>query len=129
MQRTSERVKERVLDLDKLLADAGWTHERPRTSADQVKDIIRTGEVEGCPFRHEPLELRLAFYKGQDGKNVLKYRYCPYFPPDFGHKFHVGRDEIHKLGRNFKKGPFRDHCGRCRLLHYLSADAAEDAVG
>ena len=48
----------------------------------------------------------------------MKYRYCPYFPPDFGHKFHLGRDDIEKMGKNWKKGPFRDHCDRCRLLHY-----------
>jgi organic radical activating enzyme len=118
MQRTSDRVKDRIDDLDALLESAGWTLDRPQSSADQVKDVIKTGNVEACPFRSEPLELRLAFYRGEDGKNVLKYRYCPYFPPDFGHKFHIGRDGLEKLGRNFKKGPFRDHCGRCRLLHY-----------
>lgn len=128
MQRTSDRVRSRVLDLDALLEGAGWTHERPRTSADQVKEVIRTGEVESCPFRHEPLELRLAFYRGGDGKSVLKYRYCPYFPPDFGHRFHLGRDDINKMQKNFKKGPFRDHCGRCRLLHYKDAEAAEAAA-
>jgi organic radical activating enzyme len=128
MQRTAGRVKERIMDLDAVLAEAGWTKERPKTSADMVKEIIRTGQVEGCPFRHRPIELRLAFYKGADGKNVLKYRYCPYFPPDFGHKFHVGKDEIRKRARNFQEGPLRDHCGRCRLLHYQTADEAEAAA-
>jgi len=127
MQRTSDRVRERIGDLDGLLEGAGWKTARPRTSADRVKDIIATGDVEGCPYRQEPLELRLAFYKGADGKYVLKYRYCPYFPPDFGHKLHIGRDSIEKMARNYRKGPFRDHCGRCRLLHYQTTDQAAAA--
>ena len=119
MQRTAHRVFDRLEDLDAVLENAGWANKpRPTTSADLVKHIVETGDVTECVYRNEPLELRLAFYKGTDNKQVLKYRYCPYFPPDFGHKFHLGRDDIEKMGKNWKKGPFRDHCDRCRLLHY-----------
>lgn len=128
MERTADRVQARLDDLDGLLARAGWGTDRPKTSADQVKAVVRTGDVHQCPFRDQPLELRLAFYRGGDGKYVLKYRYCPYFPPDFGHKLHLGRDRIEKLGRNFKKGPFRDHCDRCRLLHYQPKPASDDGL-
>lgn len=50
---------------------------------------------------------------------MLTYRQCPYFPPGFGHRFHIGRDPVAKLVRNFHRRPFRDHCGDCRLRHYL----------
>ena len=119
MQRTAHRVFDRLEDLDSVLENAGWANKpRPTTSADLVKHIVETGDVTECVYRNEPLELRLAFYKGTDNKQVLKYRYCPYFPPDFGHKFHLGKDDIEKMGKNWKKGPFRDPCDRCRLLHY-----------
>ena len=99
---------------------------RPRTSADKVRKVVQEADTEGCPYRSEKIELRLAFYKGEDGKRVLKYRYCPFFPPAFGHKFHIGKDSMHKLERNWDKGPFRDHCDRCRLLHYSDGvEAAE----
>jgi len=118
MRRTSSRLHERLGRLDELLAEAGWEGSRPRTSVDEVREVIETGDVTACPYRKSPEELRLAFYRGEGGKSVLKYRYCPYFPPDFGHRFHLGRDPVEKLGRNFERGPFRDHCGGCRLLNY-----------
>jgi len=128
MRRTAARVHERLGDLDAVLADAGWANKpRPRTSADLVRPVVETGDVTQCVYRDEPLELRLAFWKGDDGKQVLKYRYCPYFPPDFAHKFHIGRDSVKKFGKNFEQGPFRDHCERCRLLHYRTPCGQEGA--
>jgi len=126
MQKSADRVHERLGKLDAVLEDAGWNQRRPRTSADRVAKVIETGDVTQCPYRESPLELRLAFYRGGDGKSVVKYRYCPYFPPDFGHKFHLGRDDLRKFGRNFAKGPFRDHCGDCRLLHYQGTGEVPD---
>ncbi len=128
MQASEERVFGRMSKLDQVLSDAGWSTKRPRTSIDRVAQVIQTGDVTQCPYREDPLELRLAFYRGGDGKSVLKYRYCPYFPPDFGHKFHLGCDSISKLAKNFTKGPFREHCGKCRLLHYDASRVAETAV-
>jgi hypothetical protein len=128
MQRTAGRVRERLGDLDRVLAESGWNKRpRPETSADLMKPVIESGDVEKCVYRKDPLELRLSFYRGGegDGKSILKYRYCPYFPPDFGHKFHIGRDDIKKLGRNYKKGPFREHCDRCRMRHYHACPGGE----
>lgn len=116
--RTADRVQGRLHDLDDLLEEAGWSKDRPHTSADRVRAVVQTGDVTLCPYREQPLELRLAFYRGEDGKQVLKYRYCPFFPPDFGHKFHIGRDDPEKFGHNFTKGSFKVHCGSCRLRHY-----------
>ncbi len=119
MRQTASTVRGRLGDLDALLCDAGWTGQRPRTSIDRLRPVIESGDVGCCPFRAEPLELRLSLHKvKQDGKAVLKYRYCPYFPSDFGHRFHVGSDPVDRLSRNFRKGPFRSHCDRCRLLNY-----------
>lgn len=121
MQASADRVHERLEKLDEVLSESGWSTARPQTSADKVRPVVESGDVTACPYRDKPLELRLAFYRGD--KKVLKYRYCPYFPPDFGHRFHIGKDDPAKLARNFEKGNFRDHCGRCRLLHYR--DGAE----
>ncbi len=124
MQNTAVRVRERLGDLDAVLEKAGWSNRpRPQTSADLMRPVIESGDVTKCIYRDEPLELRLSFYRGgeEDGKKILKYRYCPYFPADFGHKFHLGKDSIEKLGKNFVKGPFRDHCQGCRMLHYCDA--------
>ena len=121
MKKTADRVRERLMDLDRVLDDAGWSNRpRPTTSADLMRPVIESDDVKKCLYRQDPLELRLSFYRGGDGdgKKILKYRYCPYFPPDFGHRFHIGRDDIKKLGKNFRKGPFREHCERCRIRHY-----------
>ena len=75
--------------------------------------LLSDGDVRRCRYRKEPIELRLALYKA-DRDIVLKYRYCPYFPPDVGYRFHIGRDDPRKLRRNYDKGDFRDHCSRCR---------------
>ena len=126
MTQSADRVHARVDALDELLEDAGWSKDRPKTSADKVKQVVLTGDTTRCPYREQPLELWLAFYRGEDGKQVLKYRYCPFFPPDFGHKFHIGRDDPKKLAKNFVRGEFKNHCDGCRLLHYQTADMAVD---
>ncbi len=131
MKKSANRVRDRLGDLDRVLSDAGWSNRpRPQTSADLMRPVIESGDVEKCIYRQEPLELRLSFYRGgeADGKNILKYRYCPYFPPDFGHRFHLGRDDIEKLGKNFTKGPFREHCDRCRMRHYCTVRNTESAA-
>lgn len=130
MQRTAQNVFDRLNDLDSTLTDAGWANqERPSTSADLMKPVIESGDVTKCVYRQDPLELRLSFYRGDDQKQIIKYRYCPYFPPDFGHKFHIGRDDIEKMGKNFKKGPFREHCERCRMLHYSRTPCGQEGAG
>lgn len=119
MQRSAATVRERLGDLDALLTDAGWTHrKRPRGSADLMKPVIESGDVTRCTYRDKPVELRLSYAGGERGRSILKYRYCPYFPPDVGHRFHLGRDDLSKLGKNFRRGDFRDHCDRCRLVNY-----------
>lgn len=131
MRRSAERVNARLPDLDGVLAAAGWTlAPRPRTSIDALRPVIETGDVTLCPYRSEPRELRLALHAVKRGNPVLEYRYCPYFPADFAHHFHVGVDDIEKLAKNHRKGPFRERCGDCRLLTYApgvgaAAPAAE----
>ena len=128
MKRTARQVRDRLGDLDGVLARAGWANRpRPETSADLMRPVIESGDVTKCVYRDKPIELRLSFYRGGegDGKAIVKYRYCPYFPPDFGHRFHIGRDDIGKLGKNFRKGPFREHCNRCRLRLYHACPGSE----
>jgi hypothetical protein len=83
-----------------------------------MKPVIESGDVTRCPYRQSPLELRLSYSGGPTGRQILKYRYCPYCPPDAGHKFHVGRDHIEKMAKNYQRGHFRDHCHTCRLTNY-----------
>ena len=66
MQQTASRVRERIKDLDAILTNAGWSNTpRPKTSIDTMREVIETQDVNKCPYRNEPLELRLAFYKGK----------------------------------------------------------------
>ena len=119
LERTAQRVHGRLGDLDQVLAEAGWENgPRPRSSVDMVKEVLQTGDVERCVYRREPLELRLALKRSAAGAQILRYRYCPFFPPEAGHNLHLGRDPISKLAKNYHKGPFREHCHRCRLLNY-----------
>lgn len=120
MARTRDRVNRRAAQLDELVKQAGWGRVgRKHGSIDVMLPLLEDGDVERCAYRNEPIELRFALDgKARDGKPVVRYRYCPYFPPDSGHRFHVGRDDPSKLERNYEKGSFRDHCGDCRFLAY-----------
>tara|TARA_Y100001934_G_C12047257_1_gene629013 strand:- start:101 stop:790 length:690 start_codon:yes stop_codon:yes gene_type:complete len=130
MKATAHRVLERLGKLDSLLEEQPQlSSKRAKTSIDWMKPVIETGDVSKCVYRQKPMELRLAFYKGTLDKKVLKYRYCPYFPPDFGHKFHVGKTDLYRLERDFHKGNFRDHCNRCRLLHYRDEEPNLVSIG
>lgn len=102
---------------------------RQRGSLDLMAAAIRSGDVEACPYRREPLEVRFALdRKARQGRAVLRYRYCPYFPRDTGHRFHVGRDELSKLAKNYHRGGFREHCSRCRAMTYAAtAELAHQA--
>jgi hypothetical protein len=120
IEQTSALAHARARDLGQLAARAGWgrTNFMPG-SLQTMAPLLAHGDPELCRYRHEPLELRFALYKADPADQVLKYRYCPYFPSDFGYRFHVGRDDPRKLVDNYDKGDFRDHCSRCRFLtHY-----------
>jgi hypothetical protein len=115
-------VQSRALALEQLVAGAGWggANFMPG-SLETMAPLLVDGDPERCLYRRKPLELRFALYKADLEDQVLKYRYCPYFPSDFGHRFHIGRDDPHRLRVNYRRGDFRDHCLRCRFLtHYGS---------
>jgi organic radical activating enzyme len=125
IQKTKMQTKERVLALDERLAESTWGKKEYRVgSIENMRSLLDGEDVSQCRYRNEPIELRFAFYRSNEGDSVLKYRYCPYFPSDFGHRFHIGRDDPKKLKRNYIKGSFHDHCKRCRFLKY--ADAGEE---
>ena len=76
-----------------------------------------------CHYARQPAELRFSFYRIKNGTPVLKYRYCPYFPPSCGHRFHIGKDNPKKFVRNFFRGNFRQHCSDCRfVINYLQGN-------
>ncbi len=76
-----------------------------------------------CHYAKKPVELRFSFYRIKNGTPILKYRYCPYFPPSSGHRFHIGKDNPKKFVRNFFCGDFRDHCSECRFVkNYLQGN-------
>ena len=119
MRETSALVAERVGRLSDLARELGWNLGRVMEgSLDVMGALLESGDVSRCGYRNEPLEIRFALEHASEERQVLRYRYCPSFPPDWGHRFHVGHDDIAKLEKNFRKGPFRDHCGRCRFLEY-----------
>jgi len=122
MTETRALINERVQQLDTLIEGEGWgTIRRTAGSLDQMAVLLEDGDVERCAFRNDPIELRFALDpKVRRGKAVLRYRYCPYFPPDFGHRFHIGRDDPALLEQNYFKGDFRKHCAKCRFLRYYA---------
>jgi hypothetical protein len=120
---TSVLVRQRAMSLDKLVAGVGWGAVNWRAgSFHAMSPLLETGEVERCVYRREPIELRFALYRADRERQILKYRYCPYFPSSFGPRFHIGRDDPHKLERNYRKGSFREHCPDCRFLEYLLSE-------
>lgn len=120
IRRTAGLVRERIDSLAELTAGAGWGavvwHEG---SLHAMSPLLEDGQVEKCAYRQEPIELRFALYRADAGKQIVKYRYCPYFPSRFGYRFHVGRDDLGKLEQNYVKGAFCEYCSECRFLQYL----------
>ncbi len=114
-------TNERVQSLDRLLSDAGWGKISYKIgSAAIMASLLGDGDVTRCTYRQQPTELRFALYRADAHKQILKYRYCPYFPSDFGYRFHIGRDMLDKLERNYYRGNFRDRCQDCRFLQYVN---------
>jgi organic radical activating enzyme len=123
IRQSSNFTKERIQALDRLLTDGGWGKMNYQVgSLESMTPVLQSGDVAQCHYRQEPAELRFAFYRANQGKQILKYRYCPYFPADVGYRFHIGRDDPKKLGRNYFKGDFRDRCRDCRFLKYRRDD-------
>ena len=130
MRETRERVHARLQELDALVKEHAWGRiKRTESSIDQMAPLLEHGDAERCVFRHEPIELRFALDpKVRQGKQVLRYRYCPYFPPSFGHRFHIGKDSLDRLSRNYYKGDFRSYCGQCRFLKNYRGEPACSAA-
>lgn len=119
IQQSQALTKERLQGLDRLLAGADWGQINYKVgSVETMAPLLQDGYVTRCRFRQEPVELRLAFYRANQRKQILKYRYCPYFPSDFGYRFHIGRDDLEKLESNYFKSMFHDRCQDCRFLKY-----------
>jgi hypothetical protein len=78
------------------------------------------GDVELCPYRQEPEELRFAFYKVKGGVPLLQYRFCPHFPSKFRYIHRVGEDSFDDIRKAFADGEYHRHCDRCRLHLYAA---------
>ena len=129
IQKSKVRTNERILALDEVLAEAQWGKREYKVgSIEYMKPLLQNGDVAQCRYREQPVELRFAYYRANEHDQVLKYRYCPYFPSDFGHRFHIGRDDPKKLKRNYIKGSFHDHCKRCRFLKYVDTGEELESV-
>ena len=121
MQQTKNLVRERAYALDQLVAGAEWgSINRKPGSLETMLPVLTSDDVDQCAYRQEPIELRFALYKADTDRQILKYRYCPYFPSDFGYRFHLGRDDPAKLQSNYSKGDFHQYCSDCRFLNYCS---------
>ncbi len=122
MAQTRELINRRVRELDTLVDGAGWGRvKRAEGSLEQMAHLLEDGSVERCAFRSRPVELRFALDpKVRKGRPVLRYRYCPYFPPSFGHRFHIGSDDPELLELNYFKGTYRNKCDDCRFMKYYA---------
>jgi hypothetical protein len=127
IQQTRSYTNKRVIALDEILIGGQWGSKSYKVgSVEQMAPLLENGDVTLCPYRSDPLELRFAFYRSNQKGQVLKYRYCPYFPSDFGYRFYIGRDNLDKFENNFYKGSFHNHCNKCRFLNYLPEDKAAE---
>lgn len=118
MKRGGDRVRDRLDEMDALLKRSGWGHVgRPRSSADAMIPVLNEG-VHACEFRKDPVELRFALHKANEDRQVLKYRFCPYFPADFHHKYHIGKDTPASIVKAYMSRAYYDHCHKCRFLNY-----------
>jgi hypothetical protein len=112
-------INERIRSLENQVKKVGWGKINYKIGTlHEMAPLLQDGDVKRCVYRQQPIEIRLAFYRANQEKQILKYRYCPYFPANFGHRFHVGRDDLEKLERNYFRGNFREHCAGCRFLKY-----------
>ncbi len=119
-----------VRPLKEVIGAEGWGGScRLDTSLAPMMSVLESRDVSICVFRKRSLELRFSLCKADDRKQVLYYRYCPFFPSDFGHKFHIGCDDLQKIPRNYRKGPFREHCVDCRILKYTLDPYRPDRSG
>lgn len=126
MERTARLVHRRAYELDEIARQAGWRKlGRKMGSLDLMSPLLESGDVTRCSFRQRPIELRFALdRKARSGRPVLRYRYCPYFPPKSGHRFHIGRDELSRIEHNYRKGSYRKDCHGCRFLAYCGSGAS-----
>jgi organic radical activating enzyme len=88
------------------------------TGAEVLSGTGGRAEVERCPYRSEPEELRFAFYKVKGGVPLLEYRFCPHFPSKFRYIHKVGEDAFTDIRKAFAEGEYHRHCDRCRLQLY-----------
>ncbi|OGO06344.1 MAG: hypothetical protein A2Y73_03940 [Chloroflexi bacterium RBG_13_56_8] len=125
IRKTRGVVRERVRSLGQLAKKAGWSKANHTAgSLGIMSPVLESGDVGNCLYRRKPIELRFALYRADHRTQVLKYRYCPYFPSHFGYRFHIGRDDPQKLEWNYFTGDFREHCTECRFLAYQTEDQA-----
>ncbi|MBW2732666.1 MAG: radical SAM protein [Deltaproteobacteria bacterium] len=125
MKRTATLIHQRARELDDIAQQAGWGKVgRKMGSIDQMSPLLESGDVSRCGYRQRAIELRFALdRKARNGRPVLRYRYCPYFPPRSGHRFHIGRDELSRIEHNYRKGSYRKDCHACRFLAYCTSEA------
>lgn len=130
IRETSTLARQRAQQVTSLIEEARQqgVHLQPG-SLEQMAPVLDGGDVEQCPYRRSPLELRLALYKADERHQVLKYRYCPFFPSHFGYRYHVGRDDLERLAQNYQHGDFRKHCRECRFLAYASSSGMPETFG
>lgn len=123
MKETRELINKRIRSLEELEKKMAWGEiKRKYGSLETLAHLLDDGDVSRCPFRHKANEVRFALDpKVRKNKAVLRYRYCPYFPPQTFHRFHVGKDSLKVIEKNFLKASFHQDCSKCRFLLYYRA--------
>ncbi|MFH2008934.1 MAG: radical SAM protein [bacterium] len=91
------------------------------TGAEVLAGATGQADVESCPFRSRPEELRFAFYRIKGGVPLLQYRFCPHFPSRFRYIHRVGQDTFESIQAAYSEGEYHRHCKRCRLQLYTAA--------
>ena len=117
------RWQERMQRFGGASDSAGVNMDQSLTGLEVLDGLSRSDSVKSCPYRSDPEELRFAFYKAKGKKLVLKYRFCPHFPSDFGYLHEVGRSPLKQIREAFEKRKYTEHCGKCRLQLYVDNQA------
>ena len=104
-----------------VIENLSSSNDRLPPTSERKTNMLQAHDVrDSCYYRIGPEELRFALSSFKDDHVVLDYRFCPFFPGWFGHKYHVGQNSPHDIEKAFMGGKYLEACHDCRLMRYKS---------
>ncbi len=119
IEATRRRALERIADRTALFGlHAAW--QTDVTGEETLAGLAAGGDVDACPWRTAPRELRFAVRGFSPDRVRLYYRFCPFFPADRHFGFHVGHDALDQIRLAYEKHKWHSWCPDCRLRRYCA---------